>query len=306
MYNLNYTYLADLPIDTSRSARDISASALFIAIQGNDYSTPVTCITNRFVEWFFATANPNIPKLDVTFKHLYLTADAAGTGQADNQKAIVSKAELLTTISNKLTSVCEQIKTKLEATITTLNANNVMPVGTIVVNKNTNAPVNGSWKNYSNLFLGETRGNNVAPVNANKTLNDINLEISEMPAHKHEVILSPETMSKTANISTSVTGNGAYFMPAFNGGLAIKKDEEVPGQLQTNIVIATDHYDGGPDQWKGDNNAEGKITKAYTTNLVSIGQSQGTAQGNVSKSQNIAPPIDKTNFTTAKIFEKTA
>lgn len=288
MYDLDYLYLADLDIDTSRSARDITASALFISINDADYITPVSCVTNRFVDWFFTASNPNIPKLDITFKHAYLSGDAlTDTGLS----SLIPLSALSAAISSKLTDVFNAMQTKLCATISTLNVNNVIPVGTVVLNST--SPSVGTWTSSASCFIGETR-TTATGVISGRALSAVNLSSSTMPTHKHEVILSPKTMSKTAKISSSVTGNGAYMMPVFgSGGLAIRTGDSTDKQ----IIVATDHYDGGPDQFK----STGKnIKSAYTENLVKVSPAVGST---ATKSQNIAPPI--TQISDVKIFTKT-
>lgn len=291
MYNLDYLYLADLDIDTSRSARDITASALFISINDADYITPVSCVTNRFVDWFFTASNPNIPKLDITFKHAYLSGDAlTDTGLS----SLIPLSALSAAISSKLADVFNAMKTKLCATISTLTVNNVIPVGTVVLNSD--SPSVGTWTSSDSCFIGETRTTATGDISG-RALSEVNLSISTMPAHKHEVILSPNRMSKTANISSLVTGNGAYMMPVFgSGGLAIKTEEL--NEAEETIIVATDHYDGGPDQFE----STGKnIKSAYTENLVKVSPAVGST---ATKSQNIAPPI--TQISDVKIFTKTA
>lgn len=293
MYDLDYLYLADLDIDTSRSARDITASALFISINDADYITPVSCVTNRFVDWFFTASNPNIPKLDITFKHAYLSGDAlTDTGLS----SLIPLSALSAAISSKLTDVFNAMKTKLCATISTLTVNNVIPVGTVVLNSTNSTSPSGTWTCSDNCFIGETRTTATGDISS-RALSAVNLSSSTMPAHKHEVILSPKTMSKTAKISSEVTGNGAYMMPVFgSGGLAIKTEEL--DEAEKKIIVATDHYDGGPDQFESTGN---NIKSAYTENLVKVSPATGSTD---TKSQNIAPPI--TQISDVKIFTKTA
>lgn len=288
MYDLDYLYLADLDIDTSRSARDITASALFISINDADYITPVSCVTNRFVDWFFTASNPNIPKLDITFKHAYLSGDAlTDTGLS----SLIPLSALSAAISSKLTDVFNAMKTKLCATINTLTVNNVIPVGTVVLNSTSPS---GTWTSSDSCFIGETRTTATGDISG-RALSAVNLSSSTMPAHKHEVILSPKTMSKTAKISSLVTGNGAYTMPVFgSGGLAIKTNQL--NQAEKTIIVATDHYDGGPDQFESTGN---NIKSAYTENLVKVSPAVGST---ATKSQNIAPPI--TQISDVKIFTK--
>jgi len=291
MYDLDYLYLADLDIDTSRSARDITASALFISINDADYITPVSCVTNRFVDWFFTASNPNIPKLDITFKHAYLSGDAlTDTGLS----SLIPLSTLSAAISSKLTDVFNAMKTKLYATISALTVNNVIPVGTVVLNST--SPSVGTWTSSASCFIGETR-TTATGVISSRSLSAANLSSSTMPTHKHEVTLSPKTMSKTAKISSLVTGNGAYMMPVFDsGGLAIKTAEL--NEATETIIVATDHYDGGPDKFKSMGE---KIKSAYTENLVKVSPAAGST---AAKSQNIAPPI--TQISDVKIFTKTA
>lgn len=289
MYNLNYTYLSDLNIDTSRSARDISASAMFVSISDNDYTTPVSSITNRFVDWFFAATNPNIPLLDITLHNAFLRDRPLSNY---GPTSVRTYTEVTSAISAQLTSLFNTIQTKLQATISTLNLSNVIPVGTVIINKT--APTPGSWTEVSGRFIQEatTDTGTIPSTNVNLSACTI-FSTGVTPAHTHEVKLTPSSKDSTANISAEATGLGAF---PTGGWLAIKNEHV--GQSGDLNALAIAAWDG----WDANNKLDGEkaaIKQAYN-NMISVAPAGGAS---VTKTINVAPQISQI---TASIFIKTS
>lgn len=286
MYNLNYSYLSDLNCDTSRSARDISASAMFVAIAGNDYTTPITSVTNRFVDWFFKATNVNIPLLDVTFHNLFLK-NRPLTAYTDT--SLRTYGEVTAAISAQLTQIKTAMQTKLAATISALNAESVIPVGTVVLNKS--IPGSGSWTTVNDRLIIESAGTTGLIPDTDRALTSCILSSNGVtPKHMHEVTLSPTSKSITGTVTTTINGLGGF--PA--GGYVAYKSTDAD-DLNAEIVTA---WDGWDDNDAMDSSLSA-VSAAYNT-MISV-STAGTA--GQSKTVNVAPAINQVN---AAIYIKTA
>lgn len=286
MYNLNYSYLSDLNCDTSRSARDISASAMFVAIAGNDYTTPITSVTNRFVDWFFKATNANIPLLDVTFHNLFLK-NRPLTAYTDT--SLRTYGEVTAAISAQLTQIKTAMQTKLAATISALNAESVIPVGTVVLNKS--IPGSGLWTTVNDRLIIESAGTTGLIPDTDRALTSCILSSNGVtPKHMHEVTLSPTSKSITGTVTTTINGLGGF--PA--GGYVAYKSTDAD-DLNAEIVTA---WDGWDDNDAMDSSLSA-VSAAYNT-MISV-DAAGTA--GQSKTVNVAPAINQVN---AAIYIKTA
>lgn len=289
MYNLNYSYLSDLNCDTSRSARDISASAMFVAIAGNDYTTPITSVTNRFVDWFFKATNANIPLLDVTFHNLFLK-NRPLTAYTDT--SLRTYGEVTAAISAQLNQIKTAMLTKLSATIAALNVESVIPVGTVVLNNST--PGSGLWTTVNDRLIIESAGTTGLIPDTDRSLTSCILSSNGVtPKHMHEVTLSPTSKSITGKVETTINGLGGF--PG--GGYVAVKSEHYQVSNQENAEIVT-AWDGWDDNDAMDSSLSA-ISAAYNT-MISV-STAGTA--GQSKTINVSPAINQVN---AAIYIKTA
>lgn len=296
MYNLNYTYLSDLDIDTSRSARDVSASTVFAAIDDNDYTVPLTSITNRFVEWFFTASNPNIPNLNITL----LDANIMN-GERTQGDAIKTYGELTAYLETILTAISANMTTKLNATINTLSTDNITPTGSVAINKS--APSNTDWAEVDKPeFLYEASvPDEVGEIfqrpagGAGEALSDIVItHDGGIPHHTHEVKLTPSQKKVNAEITDSDSGLGRI---TYANKRVVVKTEHLPA-AKRNSPIAQ-----GGDGWNGESSqfiADVKgITEAYKRILTVT--AAGSDIGSANRQQ-IAPNVHE--LTDAKLFVK--
>lgn len=294
MYNLNYTYLSDLDIDTSRSARDISASAVFVAIDDSDYYTPVSCVANRFVDWFFAATNPNIKNLDVTFKHAYLSGDALTPAR---NASLVTLDALNAKISATLATLSAAMLAKLSATKTALNTASVIPVGTVVINRS--APSVGNWSTgiTGRCICEATTATGTGKIPSSTTVADVKIAgTTSIPKHSHAVTMTPATFNKSHVISDLQTGHCKFSWqgPIYSN---VKPGIGTPAESDT-IAFAWDRWDGADVEEDGGYKIEA-IAERYKT-MVSTSSTGG---GGTTPDINIAPPVYK--LTDAAIFVKT-
>jgi len=298
MYNLDYLYLADLDIDTSRSARDITASALFVAINDNDYTTPMSAVVNRFVDWFFKATNPNIPKLNITLKHAYLSGDALISSNW-GPSSLVPYSALTAKIASTLDSIMTMMSTKLGATASALTLDNMLPAGTVIVNK-TDPSAFGTWSEpITGRCIKETVENiGLIPTDPSAAITALNVTSTNiMPYHKHEVTLEPISKSKTAKFEALASGTvGAFDAKAGEVWTTINPGSWDNGFIQT-IVYCGDGYDGAHAA-KTVSDKTKSIAEQYKT-MFDVGSVGGV---NETLTIDVSPPI--TQLTAAKIYVK--
>lgn len=292
MYNLNYLYLHDLNIDTSRSARDISASAMFVSISGKDYTAPVSSVTNRFVDWFFKATNPNIPLLNVTFGNAFLT-NRPLTAYSTN--SVRTYGEVYAAISAQLKNISAAMFAKLQATVSALSAAAVTPVGSVVINKtNPSAIVSGTWTSCTNRFIQEaSTTTGLLPISAAALSAYIISSAGVTPKHTHEVVLTPSSKSVSAKVEGTVTGLGGYEP----GGWVYYKATDLTG-LNRTIRVSGDGWDAN-DAMDSGSPISDAVANAYK-HMITVA-SAGVA--GETKSVNVSPDIDQLSAT---IFTKTA
>lgn len=296
MYYLDYRYLHELDIDTSNSARDISATAIFAAIADNDYYVPLSAVSTRFIEWFFVdSTNPNIKQLDITLKHAYLTGRAL---TANSPGSLLPLSTVTAAISAQLSDIKDKMLSALNATISALSAEAVIPVGSVAINKS--APtVSGTWVSATNRFIGELGPNvpsvNITAASVHIPLSSLTVSSNTMPQHRHEVTLDPKTFNKTGSVEGSLSNLGSYIH--HRHGAASKNKE-----LSETTITATRAHDG----YDGDSSAMGakaeSIAKGYQQ-LFKVADAGSSGSG-TTKKQHLAPPV--TELPNTAIFVKTS
>ena len=237
MYNLNYSYIHNLDIDTSTSFRDISALALFIGTQSNDFYTPLSSVTNKFVEWFFGVDNSLKSEIDVTLKYAYFNISSTATATTD-PNAIIPYSELTAKLAPRLELIKESLLTLLEETRDALNPDSTMPFGTVVINDDIpeySADVDtvpGEWDKYDKRFIKEASGVDggftgpCGPADAlladtGAPLSSILATITNMPEHYHEVELTPNQNSGVGTIEAEGSGNQKFSQPSRPYAIAV-------------------------------------------------------------------------------------
>ena len=236
MYNLNYTFLTELEVDTRQSFDDVSDDLLLL---DNDEESLVVNMNNIISSWqnYFWTKsnsnNPNKERLDITFTDLLIERNSSDSSK-DWQGNPLNKDEMMTvqelnTAFNRISwsggknwstlteDLCNAI-TLLQKQY--VEKNNIYPSKSVLVTDTSPNKLGfGKWHKKSNCYLSEKFDSNNYNIpsgySENGSIDSIGLtpNADNPPSHSHKLEYTPVSGGGGGESSGTCSGGGAT--PAF-------------------------------------------------------------------------------------------
>ena len=217
MYDLNYTFLTELEVDTRQSFDDLSDDLLLL--DNNAEESQVVDMKSAVSSWqnyFWKSPNTNKQRLDVTFTDISVYHKAPSVHQDYSGKPLdsleIMTVEELESFLNTITWAGNRswadLSNTLCSAITTLQRkyttkDNIYPVKSVLVtNENPNGMGFGTWTSYRNCYISEifSSSNYNIPsgyISGSGLINNVALDPSAAnpPAHTHRLSYLPASGS---------------------------------------------------------------------------------------------------------------
>lgn len=224
MYDLNYTFLTELEVDTRQSFDDLSDDLLLLDNNASESQVvDMKSVISSWQNYFWKSTNTNKQFLDITFTDLSIERGTVIT--TDWQENPLDDLEMMSIeeLNNFFDSLDEisawvggktwsQLTNSLTAAITALQAkyvdkNNIYPKNAVLVtNENPNGTGFGTWTSHNNCYFSEifskanysiNPGYDHGSLPTNGSLADIGLEptTETIPNHTHKLAYIPATGS---------------------------------------------------------------------------------------------------------------
>jgi len=217
MYDLNYTFLTELEVDTRQSFDDLSDDLLLLD-KNNGEESQVVDMKSEISSWqnyFWKSPNANKQNLDITFTDISIyrgtvtSTDWQGNPLNDLEMLSIEELErFFANIDNRRgwignrtwqelsNAVCDAITALQEKYV---DVDNVYPVSSVIVSDRNPGSDFGTWVSKDKYYLSEIFTQsyyNVKPGHddgTSKTLNDIELKstASKPPSHTHQLQYTP-------------------------------------------------------------------------------------------------------------------
>lgn len=334
MYNLNYTYLTELEVDTRQTFSDLSTDLLLLHNDqnSNDCTFTMKSLVSSWQDFFWKSDNKNKEKLKVTFtdisierksssdlKHDYCGYEIDQDG--DEMMSIQELDDYYDTLKNKWVGnkTFSQMTADIIKAITDIHGkfskNNVYPKGSIVISDiNPKGQYgSGTWKEKSASFISENmkatmsstelkscgyHGGEAMGTRINGNLNQAIISAKTngkvVPKHTHQLKFEPESDSGGGSNSTETSGFNVCCDEC--GIKPGSNSKPFSGQYNEN------HHGSGS------NTATGFIIASDASDTIYEG-AEGTLSFNVSNTK-VNPNVSSVNFApkpyslSAKIWER--
>lgn len=221
MYDLNYTFLTELEVDTRQSYDDLSDDLLLLDKDHGEESQVVdmSAVVSSWQNFFWKSSNPNKQRLDVTFTDISiehgidLSTDYFGAPLDDLE---MMTARELDTFFSEVTNwgqstdrrTWEELSNELCDAISALqdkytDPNHIYPLRSVLVtNEDPNGKGFGRWTSYTNCYLSEIFSKSNYDIeqgynDVGQSINDLGLDptTNSVPDHTHKMAYIPGTGS---------------------------------------------------------------------------------------------------------------
>lgn len=214
MYDLNYTFLTELEVDTRQSFDDLSDDLLLLDKNNGEESQVVDMksVISSWQNYFWKSTNTNKQKLDITFTDISIERNENDPtkdwqGNPLNDLEMMTYGELTNFLNGIVwtggktwqelsNAVCDAITALQEKYV---DVDNVYPVSSVIVSDRNPGSNFGTWESKDKYYLSEIFTQsyyNVKPGHddgTSKTLSDIELKptASKPPSHTHQLQYTP-------------------------------------------------------------------------------------------------------------------
>lgn len=230
MYNIDYTYLTELEVDTRQTFTDLSDDLLLVynSNTGLDNTFTAKTLVSSWQDYFWKTNNSNKKDLNITFTDLIIEHDGSKDyqGKALDQDEMMTYKELTSFLhsldvdrkwagNRNFTELCCALTAAINAMHGHMTISKLYPKGSIVVDSSTGPNTSSvSWAKQSATYIAENMisemaGTDLASMgyHTGRTMNSIDIgedlkrakitpalsSAGVAPVHTHQLKFDPES-----------------------------------------------------------------------------------------------------------------